>query len=109
MKLIDFHTHIYPEPIADKATQAVRDFYEMEQGGVHGTAEFLLERGKQAGVTDFVVLPVALNPKQVRKINQNIVDQKPFDNARNNHSVVMREILELKILLGEGDWNVGPS
>lgn len=75
MRLIDFHTHIYPEAIADKATQAVRDFYEMEQGGVHGTAEFLLERGRAAGVTEFVVLPVALNPKQVRKINQNIVDE----------------------------------
>lgn len=75
LKLIDFHTHIYPEAIADKATQAVRDFYEMDQGGVHGTAEFLLNRGKQGGIEEFVVLPVALNPKQVRKINQNIIDE----------------------------------
>jgi hypothetical protein len=36
------------------------------------------------------------------------VDQKPFDNARNNHSIVMRKVLELKVLLGEGDWYVGP-
>ncbi|MBQ8894715.1 MAG: amidohydrolase family protein [Clostridia bacterium] len=73
--MIDFHTHIYPEPIADKATKAVRDFYEFEEGGVHGTAEFLLEQGKKAGVEEFVVLPVALNPKQVRKINQNIIEE----------------------------------
>ena len=41
-------------------------------------------------------------------INQDIVDQKPFDNAKNNHNIVMRKILELKVLLGEGDWYVGP-
>lgn len=74
MRLIDFHTHIYPEAIADKATQAVRDFYEMDKGGVHGTADFLLKQGKAAGVTDFVVLPVALKPNHVRHINQTIID-----------------------------------
>jgi hypothetical protein len=37
------------------------------------------------------------------------VDKKPFDDTRNNHSIIVREILELKILLGEGDWNVRPS
>src|SRR5688500_3722892 len=42
-------------------------------------------------------------------INQNIVDQKSFDNTRNNHSVIVRVILELKLLLGEGNWDMGPS
>jgi hypothetical protein len=42
-------------------------------------------------------------------VNQNIVDQKSFDNTRNNHSIVVRVILELKVLLGEGNWDVGPS
>ena len=106
MKLIDFHTHIYPEPIADKATQAVRDFYEMEQGGVHGTAEFLLERGKQAGVTDFVVLPVALNPKQVRKINQNIVDEvalhPEFHGFGTVHAAMENMEEELEFILQNG-------
>jgi hypothetical protein len=37
------------------------------------------------------------------------VDQKPFDNTRNNHSIIVRVILELKVLLGEGNWDVGPS
>jgi hypothetical protein len=39
-------------------------------------------------------------------INQNIVDQKPFDNTRNNHSIIVRVILELKVFLGEGNWDV---
>jgi hypothetical protein len=41
-------------------------------------------------------------------INQNIVDQKSFDDARNNHSIIVRVILELKVLLGDGNWDVGP-
>jgi hypothetical protein len=41
-------------------------------------------------------------------INQNIVDQKSFDDARNDHSIIVRVILELKVLLGEGNWDVGP-
>jgi hypothetical protein len=40
-------------------------------------------------------------------VNQNIVDQKSFDDTRYDHSIIMRIILELKVLLGEGDWDVG--
>jgi hypothetical protein len=39
-------------------------------------------------------------------INQNIMDQKSFDDTRNNHSIIVRVILELKVLLGEGNWDV---
>jgi hypothetical protein len=42
-------------------------------------------------------------------VNQNIVDQKSFDNTRDNHSIIVRVILELKILLGEGNRDVRPS
>jgi hypothetical protein len=41
-------------------------------------------------------------------INQNIMDQKSFDDTRYDHSIIMRIILELKVLLGEGDWDVRP-
>jgi hypothetical protein len=41
-------------------------------------------------------------------INQNIVDQKSLDDTRYDHSIIMRIILELKVLLREGDWDVGP-
>ena len=40
-------------------------------------------------------------------INQNIVDQKSLDDTRNDHSIIVRVILELKVLLGESDWDVG--
>jgi hypothetical protein len=41
-------------------------------------------------------------------INQNIVDQKSFDDTRNDSSIIVRVILELKVLLGEGNLDVGP-
>jgi hypothetical protein len=42
------------------------------------------------------------------RINQNIVDQKSLDDIRYDHSIIKRVILELKVLLEEGDWDVGP-
>lgn len=75
MKIIDFHTHIYPDAIADKATAAIRNFYEFGEGGLHGSASVLLDRGAAGGIEEFVVLPVALNPTQVRKINENILNE----------------------------------
>ena len=30
MKLIDIHTHIYPDKIARKAADSVRDFYQID-------------------------------------------------------------------------------
>jgi hypothetical protein len=41
-------------------------------------------------------------------VNQNIMDQKSIDDTRYDHSIIVRVIFELKVLLGEGDWNVGP-
>jgi hypothetical protein len=41
-------------------------------------------------------------------INQNIVDKKSINDTRYDNSIIMRIILELKVLLGEGNWDVGP-
>jgi hypothetical protein len=41
-------------------------------------------------------------------IYQDIVDQKSLGDTRYNHCIVVGIILELKILLGEGDWYVRP-
>jgi hypothetical protein len=41
-------------------------------------------------------------------VNQKIVNQKSFDDTSYNHSIMVRIIFKLKILLGEGDWDVGP-
>jgi hypothetical protein len=36
------------------------------------------------------------------------MDQKSIDDARYDHSIIVRIILELKVLPGEGDWDVRP-
>jgi hypothetical protein len=41
-------------------------------------------------------------------INQNIMDQKSLDDTRYDHSIIMRVVFELKVILGEGDWDMGP-
>lgn len=75
MKIIDFHTHIYPAAIARKAAQSICDFYELDGGGMDGTVDTLLTRGKEAGISQFVVLAVGLNPKNVAHINDFIAGE----------------------------------
>ena len=70
MKIIDIHPHIYPDAIARKATDSIRDFYELDGGGMDGTVEMLRSRGAQAGISQYVVLPVSNSPKRVRSINE---------------------------------------
>ncbi len=75
MRIIDIHTHIYPEPVAQKATDSIKDFYELEGAGMNGTVEMLRSRGKEAGISQFVVLPVAVLPDRTRHINDFILEQ----------------------------------
>ena len=73
MEIIDFHAHIYPDKIAEKASQATGDFYNIPPSH-SGTSKELLESGKAAGISRFVLLPVATKPDQVRHINMFICD-----------------------------------
>ena len=75
MRIIDIHTHIYPDAIAQKATDSVADFYGIAGAGMQGTAQQLLERGKSVGIEKFVVLPVAIRPDRVTGINDFICQQ----------------------------------
>lgn len=74
MKIIDFHTHIYPADIAKKATDSICDFYGLKTN-ITGTSDILLERGKQAGISGYVLLPVAIKPEHIHHINQFIVSE----------------------------------
>ena len=79
MKIIDIHTHIYPDEIAQKATDSVKNFYGIGDDTMDGTERLLLERGKLAGVCQFVMLPVAIRPDRVQSIN-NFILQKAKEN-----------------------------
>ena len=76
MEIIDIHCHIYPDKVARKAADSVRDFYQIP-GSIEmdGTVEMLMERGAQAGISRYVVLPVSNTPNRVRSINNFILEQ----------------------------------
>lgn len=75
MRIIDVHAHIYPPKIEHKATQAIGDFYDRPKMLHNGSPEELLESGKRAGVTDFLVFSTATTPHQVESINGFIIRQ----------------------------------
>ena len=76
MKIIDIHTHIYPDKIARKAADSVRDFYQIDGSlQMDGTVDMLLERGSQVGISQYVVLPVSNTPNRVQSINDFILEQ----------------------------------
>ena len=76
MYFIDFHSHVYPEAIAPKAADNVRQFYNgLGNPAIDGSVQTLLDRGTKAGVEKFVILPVAVNPTRTRHINDFILEQ----------------------------------
>lgn len=68
MEIIDFHAHIYPDKIAEKATHSVGEFYTLPMQKV-GSVDALFASGDPAGVNRFVVQSVATVPRQVESIN----------------------------------------
>lgn len=73
MKIIDIHAHIYPDNIAQKAADSVKEFYEgIGDRSMNGTEGMLMERGRKVGIERFVALPVAIRPDRVAGINDYI-------------------------------------
>lgn len=72
--LIDFHTHAFPERIAGKALAKL----SYDAGGLapqtDGTLESLKARMDADGVDRSVVLSIATNPKQMRKVNDYAIE-----------------------------------
>jgi len=66
--IIDFHAHIFPEKIAEKAVQSIGGYYGLPMQGT-GTVEGLLESGGPHQVMRYVVQSTATRPEQVRAIN----------------------------------------
>lgn len=71
-KIIDTHAHVYPDKIATKAVRAIGDFYNVPMCEGGSVAE-LLEVGKKAGVSRYVVHSLATTEHQVQAINNFII------------------------------------
>ena len=61
--IIDFHTHIFPDSIAERATEALKKNAHGEYAPVHDlTEKGLLKAMDEAGIDVSVVVPVATKP-----------------------------------------------
>ena len=78
MKIIDFHSHFYPDSIAAR-TIALLESKSGLTAPLDGTRADLLRGMKEGGVDISVVLPVATKPEQVRKINTRNADANRKD------------------------------
>ena len=74
-EIIDSHSHIYPEKIAQKAAESIGSFYSLQMAQTKGSPEILLEEGKEAGINRMVVCSVATKPTQAKSINNFIYEQ----------------------------------
>jgi predicted TIM-barrel fold metal-dependent hydrolase len=72
--IIDSHAHIFPPKIEQIATAAIGDFYERPMRH-SGSIEQLLESGRRAGVSKYLVFSTATTAAQVEKINDFILEQ----------------------------------
>ena len=72
-RIIDSHCHIYPDKIAEKASENTGHFYELPSS-LDGKISTLIEHGKKAGIEHFIVQSVATTPKQVSSINNFIAE-----------------------------------
>jgi predicted TIM-barrel fold metal-dependent hydrolase len=66
--IIDFHTHVFPDGIAQKASDNIGKFYDIPTQ-FDGTLSTLLRLGEAAGIDRFVVHSVATTPGQTASIN----------------------------------------
>lgn len=67
--VIDFHTHVFPQKIVEKAIAALSHNAGNAVPFIEGTIESHIENMKKYGVDKSVVLNIATNPKQQTNVN----------------------------------------
>ena len=83
MKIIDAHTHIFPDKISQKVSESIRGFYSLSDiTPPPASVQKLLEE-KNAGVTHFLVCSAAVTPEQVTSITDFIGE------VTKNHAEIM--------------------
>ena len=75
MKITDFHTHTFPDAIAQKAIAGMQANSHAAAFG-SGTSDGLLASMEDSGISCSVVLPVATNPLKISSINDKAIGQQ---------------------------------
>jgi len=73
MKIIDIHSHVFPDAIAQKASDSISGFYGMPVR-YDGTVRKLLELEEEAGIGMANIHSVAVTPHTIDSINRFISD-----------------------------------
>ena len=74
MTIIDFHTHIFPDSLAERALNALKSHSPEAKSYTDGTLAGLRRSMKQAGISRAALLPIATKPSQVSTINKTCKD-----------------------------------
>lgn len=103
MEIINSHAHIYPDKIAQKATDTIGDFYDIKMQNKSGTVENLLKDGKSVGITGYVVHSVAVTEHQVKSINRFLKEQ--LDNHKEFIGfMALHQDMTIEDMQEEVDW-----
>lgn len=84
--VIDFHTHYFPDDIAAKAIASLEQSSNIP-ARYDGTLSGLQSSMEKAGVDYSVILPIAVKPKQMHKINDNAIINNNLPHLRSFGSV----------------------
>ncbi len=68
MKIIDAHTHVFPDKIATKSSESIGHFYGLDYFSP-ASVSALLESGKKINACHYLVCSSALSPTQTEHIN----------------------------------------
>lgn len=80
-KIIDAHAHVYPEAIAEKASENLGMFYNFTVHG-KGTYNDIEQKAIKENADGFFLLCVATNAKQVEKVNTTIAELCKLSRSR---------------------------
>lgn len=67
-RIIDSHTHVYPDKIAQKAADSIGKFYDINMS-LDGSVSTLLNVMEESGVSQSLICSAALTPDRVANIN----------------------------------------
>lgn len=72
-RVIDIHTHIFPDVIAQKAADSIGSFYDLQMSH-NGSLSGLMSCMEEAGISKACVHSVAITPKSIDSINRFILE-----------------------------------
>lgn len=100
--IIDFHTHCFPDKIAEKALPVLKQRSGITHPFHDGTVSGLLELAKNSGIDYSVVLNIATNPHQQSKVNDFAISLNetdgiiPFGSVHPDSDNALNELERLK-------------